>query len=133
MKISTSLAVLASAGLLAFGSAPAAHADDYGPLKTKATSAGKVLTSPTGMTLYTYDKDAQGASNCYGECAEYWPPVKAEATDKPVGDLTVVKRKDGSLQWADSGKPLYTFVSDKKPGDVTGDNKNGVWHVVKEQ
>ena len=27
---------------------------------------------------------------------------------------------------------FYTFAQDKKPGDVTGDGKNGVWHVVKE-
>ena len=132
MKIATSFAVLASAGLLLLGSAMTTQADDYGPLKTKATSAGTVLTSPTGMTLYTYDKDAKDTSNCYGECAEYWPPVKADAADKPVGDLGIVKRKDGSLQWADGGKPLYTFVNDKKPGDVTGNNMKGVWHVVAE-
>ena len=128
-----SLIVLASAGLLMLGASTVAKADDYGPMKTKATPAGNVLTSPDGMTLYTYDKDAQGMSNCYGECAEYWPPAKASAADKPAGDLTIIKRKDGSLQWADSGKPLYTFANDKKPGDVTGNNQNGVWHVVKEQ
>jgi predicted lipoprotein with Yx(FWY)xxD motif len=35
------------------------------------------------------------------------------------------------MQWADKGMPLYTFKSDKKPGDMTGDNMKGVWHVVK--
>jgi len=131
--MSKSLVVLASAGLLMLGALAVAQADDYGPMKTKATSAGNVLTSPDGMTLYTYDKDTHGVSNCYDECAEYWPPAKASTTDKPVGDLSIIKRKDGSLQWADGGKPLYTFANDKKPGDVTGDNKNNVWHVVKEQ
>jgi predicted lipoprotein with Yx(FWY)xxD motif len=37
-----------------------------------------------------------------------------------------------ALQWADEGKPLYTFIQDKKPGDVTGDNMKGAWHVVPE-
>lgn len=37
------------------------------------------------------------------------------------------------MQWADDGKPLYTYVDDKKPGDVTGDGKNEVWHAVTEE
>ena len=107
-------------------------AEDYGPLKTEATAIGKVLADPNGMTLYTYDKDSPGKSNCYGECAEYWPPVKAAADAKPVGDLTIIKRHDGTMQWADDGKPLYTFVKDKKPGDITGNNFKNVWHLIKE-
>jgi predicted lipoprotein with Yx(FWY)xxD motif len=35
--------------------------------------------------------------------------------------------------WACDGKPLYTFVQDKKAGDVTGDMVGGVWHVAKGQ
>jgi predicted lipoprotein with Yx(FWY)xxD motif len=124
----------AAAGLLslAFIGAGLAAEENYGPFKPVKTSVGTVLGDAKGMTIYTYDKDTKGTSNCYGECAEYWPPVKATATDKPVGDLTIIKRTDGTLQWADGGKPLYTFGSDKNPGDVTGDNKNNVWHVVKE-
>ena len=109
-----------------------AVAEDYGPLKVQKTSMGNVLADPKGMTLYTFDKDTSGKSNCSGECAEYWPPVKAEADAKPVGDLTVITRDDGTKQWADGGKPLYTYVKDKQPGDVTGDKVNNVWHVVKE-
>jgi predicted lipoprotein with Yx(FWY)xxD motif len=110
-----------------------AMAEDYGPLKVQKTSLGNVLADPNGMTLYTFDKDSTGTSSCNGECAEYWPPVKAGADAKPVGDLTVITRDDGSKQWADDGKPLYTFVKDKKPGDVMGENFKNIWHVVKEQ
>jgi predicted lipoprotein with Yx(FWY)xxD motif len=106
--------------------------ENYGPFKAQATAIGKVLADPNGMTLYTYDKDSPGKSNCYGECAEYWPPMKPAAEAKPVGDLTIIKRDDGTMQWADGGKPLYTFVKDKKPGDVTGENFKNIWHVVKE-
>jgi len=125
MAIPVMLVVLA-------GTAFVAAAEDYGPLKVQDTSMGKVLADPNGMTLYTYDKDAAGKSNCTGDCAEYWPPVKASASDKPVGDMTIITRDDGSMQWADGGKPLYTFVQDKQPGDVKGDNFKGVWHAVKE-
>jgi predicted lipoprotein with Yx(FWY)xxD motif len=55
-----------------------------------STAIGKVLADPNGMTLYTYVKDSPGKSNCYGECVEYWPPMKAAAEAKPVGDLTII-------------------------------------------
>jgi predicted lipoprotein with Yx(FWY)xxD motif len=41
-----------------------------------------------------------------------------------------VTRDDGSKQWAYKGKPLYTWVKDAKPGDVTGDGVNSVWHIA---
>ena len=105
-----------------------ASAEDYGPFK----AMNDVLVDGKGMTLYTFDKDETGKSNCNGDCAKAWPPAMAMESDKPVGDLTIIKRDDGSLQWADDGKPLYTFVKDTKPGDMTGDNMKSVWHVVKE-
>jgi predicted lipoprotein with Yx(FWY)xxD motif len=134
MRHAKCLRVLAATGLVSaiVVGAGLANAEDYGPFKPKPTSLGSVLTDSKGMTVYTYDKDSSGASSCYGECAEYWPPAAATASDKPVGDMTIIKRTDGKLQWADGGKPLYTFADDKKPGDVTGNNKSGVWHVVKE-
>ena len=32
-----------------------------------------------------------------------------------------------SKMWAYKGHPLYTFIDDKKAGDVTGDNKDCQW------
>lgn len=32
------------------------------------------LTDQNGMTLYTFDKDRPGESNCYDQCALSWPP-----------------------------------------------------------
>ena len=90
-----------------------------------------MLVDHNGMTLYTYDKDSDGKSACNGQCAQNWPPLMAEAGAKAEGEWSVVKRDDGSMQWAYDKKPLYTFVMDKKAGDVTGDGKMGVWHVAK--
>ena len=124
---------LAAIALAALAFSHAVQADEYGPFKEMKTSAGTVLADPKGMTLYTYDKDAMGKSNCSGECAEYWPPALATSDAKPVGGLTIIKRDDGKMQWADDGKPLYTFANDKKPGDVTGDKMKNVWHAVTEK
>lgn len=91
----------------------------------------KIYTDANGMTLYTYDKDEMGKSNCYDKCAANWPPLQAEANAKPEGEWTIVDRTDGAKMWAYEGKPLYTFIKDKKAGDVTGDGVGGVWHVAK--
>ena len=105
--------------------------DEYGSLKMTKTAAGEVLTTPEGMTVYTFDKDKKGVSNCNADCAKMWPPLMAEKGAKPTGNLTIVKRSDGTVQWADEGQPLYTYAEDKKPGDVNGDNVGSVWHVAK--
>ena len=124
--------VAATAGFLAMGLGSAGlMAEDYGPFKAEKTKMGEVLASPKGMTLYTFDKDKGGMSACTGKCADFWPPVMATASDKPMGDFTIIKREDGSMQWAYDGKPLYLYKDDKKAGDMMGDGKNGVWHVVK--
>ena len=45
--------------------------------------------------------------------------------------MTLIARSDGRVQWADNGRPLYTFVRDTNSGDIKGDNYNNVWHVVR--
>jgi predicted lipoprotein with Yx(FWY)xxD motif len=94
------------------------------------SSVGSVMTTPQGMTVYTYDKDQPGVSNCYGECASHWPPVTASANALPYGNMTIINRTDGRRQWAYNGMPLYTYVDDTNMGEVAGDNEGGVWHVV---
>jgi predicted lipoprotein with Yx(FWY)xxD motif len=90
-----------------------------------------VLVNSAGMTLYTFDKDAGGKSACNDQCAKIWPPVMASADAKPMGDLTIITRDDGTKQWASKGKPLYTFSKDAKAGDKTGDNFKDIWHAAK--
>ena len=95
--------------------------------------AGGMLVNSAGMTLYTFDKDTAGSgkSSCNGPCATLWPPAIADADAKAAGELTLVTRDDGAKQWAYKGKPLYLYATDKKAGDMTGDNFKDVWHVAK--
>jgi predicted lipoprotein with Yx(FWY)xxD motif len=104
----------------------ASQTSDY----MRSTPAGDVLTTPDGMTVYIYDKEAEGSASCYGACAEEWPPVLAPADAKPFGDLSLVKRIDGTRQWAYRGKPLHLYHEDQAPGDAKGNNYEGFWHVV---
>jgi predicted lipoprotein with Yx(FWY)xxD motif len=123
-------------GLTAALFATAAYAAD--PATYAETGMGKVLVGPNGMTLYTFDKDTQGApmSACVGKCIAAWPPFVADAGAMAEGKWTTVDvtDKDGKAEkmWAYDGWPLYYWVKDSKPGDTTGDGVGGVWHVVKE-
>ena len=100
------------------------------PASSADTSKGKALVDGKGMTLYVFDRDTAGTSNCNDKCAANWPPLLAAAGPAASGNWTIVTRADGGKQWAYKGKPLYTFSKDAKPGDVTGDGVNNVWHVA---
>ncbi len=99
------------------------------PATTLQTAKGETFVDASGMTLYTFDKDSGGKSACNGPCAKNWPPFAASG-GTASGNWTIVTRDDGSQQWAYKGKPLYTWAKDSKPGDVTGDGFNQVWHVA---
>lgn len=121
------VAVTLLAGALLTSSAMAQTA----PATSAKTSKGEALVDKGHMTLYTFDKDAEGKSNCNGQCATNWPPLAASDMAKASGKWSVVTRDDGSKQWAYAGKPLYTFKKDTKSGDVTGDGVGGAWHIAK--
>ena len=90
-----------------------------------------MLTDAKGMTLYTFDNDEGGVSACYDQCAANWPPLVAPEGAAAEGEYGLVQRTGGSMQWTYDGKPLYLWINDKAPGDVTGDGVNDVWHVAK--
>jgi predicted lipoprotein with Yx(FWY)xxD motif len=98
-----------------------------------AKVADGVFVNGAGMTLYTFDRDTVGSgkSVCNGPCATNWPPLMAAADAQPSGEWTVVKRDDGSSQWAYKGRPLYTWAKDTKPGDRTEDGVNNVWRLAR--
>lgn len=123
--------LIAGAAALAFLAFPALAADYVGGAVKSTDIGGKmVLTDANGMTLYTFDKDAAGVTNCYDKCAENWPPLIADASAAAEGDFTLVDRTDGTKMWAYKGMPLYLWVKDTKPGDTTGDMVGEVWHTA---
>ncbi len=94
-----------------------------------------VLTNAKGLTVYWFAPDTSTKSNCNGSCATYWPPVPGPATAMAGvnGKLGVITRSDGSKQATFNGHPLYTYVSDTKPGEAKGNGLNlsgGLWHDI---
>ena len=122
--------IVATVLALALAGATAADAQALLPAKVADTAKGKALVDAEGMTLYVFDRDTTGKSACNGPCAQNWPQLASPASAQVSGDWTVVARDDGAKQWAYKSKPLYTWAKDTKPGDVTGDGVNSVWHIA---
>src|SRR5579859_3878333 len=95
----------------------AAPSDNIYKIKTDPMK-GKYVTDFQDMTVYTFDSDKQGVSNCTDACAKKWPPYTSGATAQwtfPT-NITVIKRADGSEQFAWKGMPLYYYSGDQKAG-----------------
>jgi len=97
---------------------------------------GKFLVGSDGMTLYRFNPDEPGLSNCSDQCAAAWPPLLVEEGEVPrgnagvVGQLGTTERPEGTTQVTYQDMPLYYWVNDAEPGDATGQNVNEVWFVV---
>jgi predicted lipoprotein with Yx(FWY)xxD motif len=128
---------IAALGALAVASGFAAHAEMSRRLPTtiklESTKLGNVYATSDGMTVYEFKKDHPHShkSTCYGECATLWPPIAAPAGFKPFKPWGIAIRKGGEKELTYQGYPLYTWVKDTKPGDVTGQGVKGVWRVAK--
>jgi predicted lipoprotein with Yx(FWY)xxD motif len=105
-------------------------------LKTADSGLGKVVVDGTGRTVYVFDKDTAGSgtSACTAACLAKWPPVQATSATPTgsgvTGKLGTITRDDGTEQVTLAGMPLYLYVGDSHPGDVTGQAVGGVWWAV---
>jgi predicted lipoprotein with Yx(FWY)xxD motif len=101
---------------------------------------GTILVDSEDRTLYLFDKEASDSSECYGACAEAWPPFVTKGEPEAgkgveAGLLGTTKRDDGSTQVTYNGHPLYYYV-DEGPGEVLCqgvDEFGGLWLVVTPQ
>lgn len=84
-------------------------------------AAGSADNSRLDFTLYTFDDDTPGVTTCFGGCLVVWPALYAPADAQAFGDFSVITRDASTKQWAYKGLPLYFYVGDTAPGDVTGD------------
>jgi predicted lipoprotein with Yx(FWY)xxD motif len=100
-----------------------------------ATLGATVLVNAQDMTLYHLSGEQSGKFICTSSaCLQVWHPLSASAgtPSSSVGSLGTVKRPDGTEQVTYKGMPLYTFASDQKPGDATGQGIKdvGTWTAV---
>lgn len=101
----------------------------------KVGKLGTVLVNSKGLTLYMFEPDRRKKVTCKGTCAAVWPPLKVKKGQKPTAGGAAKKKllgTDGRVvtynRW-----PLYTYISDHKPGQAKGqalNNLGGLWYVL---
>jgi predicted lipoprotein with Yx(FWY)xxD motif len=138
IKLLTAFAVSAVVASIAAALALAGGAQSGTKVALANSKLGHILVDSKGITLYDFVKDKGTTSACYGACAALWPPLTTKG--KPVAGrgvraslLGTTKRKDGKLEVTYGGHPLYYFVTDRKPGQTTGQGVNqfgGPWWVI---
>ena len=104
---------------------------------TGNSAYGPMLFDRTGQAIYLFDKERSSTPQCYGECAEAWPPVltagppqAGEGADASL--LGTVRRRDGATQVTYDGQPLYFYAHEGKNQVLCHDIREfgGLWLVV---
>ncbi|MEU8951816.1 hypothetical protein [Streptomyces sp. NPDC048489] len=85
------------------------------------------------MTLYTFDQHHDSRSLNNGTTIKKPSPPAAPPHSQPMRTWTQITRADGTMQWAYDGKPLYTFVKDKKTAATTdaADGRKDLLHAAR--
>lgn len=105
-------------------------------IKTGDSQFGQVLFDGDDQAVYYFDKETSSESECYGACAEAWPPVLTEGDPRAGqgaqgGKLGTTERDDGTTQVTYGGRPLYYY--DEPAGEVRCHNVSGfggLWLAV---
>lgn len=106
-------------------------------IKSGDSDFGPMLFDSRGQAIYIWEVEESSTAECYGSCAEAWPPVLTDGLPVAKGDvkselLGTTKRTDGTLQVTYNGHPLY-FYANENPGEVECHNiktHGGLWWVI---
>ena len=139
--------VLAIASTASLGTSAAALANKPKPnpaVKIGTAKLGKlgtVLVNSSGQVLYMFAPDKHAKVACDSDCQSIWPAV----TSPKIGVAKAVGKAKQSLIGSYknpvsghrivtyNGWPLYTYIQDHGPGQVTGQNldlNGGYWWVL---
>jgi predicted lipoprotein with Yx(FWY)xxD motif len=129
-----------SSGAGAYG---AARATSSGSPSTaivdlRGSKLGRTLVDGQGRTLYLFEADMAGKSNCNDACTSAWPPYVSNGTPRAGTGVTGALlgtsiRGDGATQVTYRGHPLYYYAGDNRPGDAAGQGLNqfgAKWYVL---
>jgi len=104
---------------------------------TADSQFGSMLYDASGQAIYLFDAESSTRPECYGECADAWPPVlttgKPRATGSVQSDLVgTTRRKDGRTQVTYAGHPLYFYAHEGKYQVLCHniEEYGGTWLVV---
>jgi predicted lipoprotein with Yx(FWY)xxD motif len=123
-------AALGSVGALAAWAAPAGASTATVDVATTA-SFGTILANAQGFALYTLPTDHNGVSTCGAGCAPIWPALTVPSGTTPTagpgvpGTVSATTQPNGTDQVTYNGSPLYTYIGDTAPGQVSGNGLQG--------
>jgi predicted lipoprotein with Yx(FWY)xxD motif len=104
----------------------------------RGSKLGQTLVDGQGRTLYLFEADKAGKSECNGACTGAWPPYVSSGTPHAGTGVTgallgTSVRGDGATQVTYHGHPLYYYAGDNRPGDAAGQGLNqfgAQWYVL---
>ncbi len=106
-------------------------------IKTGDSEYGSMLFDSRGQAIYIWELEESQTAECYGDCANAWPPVLTNGAPVASADINskllgTTKRTDGTTQVTYNGHPLY-FYAHEKAGEVKCHNTRthgGLWWVI---
>jgi predicted lipoprotein with Yx(FWY)xxD motif len=116
--------------------APTAAAGPKRVAKAVTSKGQSLLATTKGRTLYSLSAEKHGKFVCTATsgCTSIWVPLTVASGVVPQGPvkLGTIRRPEGTIQVTYLGHPLYTFASDKKPGQTKGEGIKdvGTWHAT---
>jgi len=121
------------------GGLSTAHASRVAHVELRHRSLGKILTSPSGLTLYVFTRDRGDHNSCVKvkECPETWPALQTSGAPSAgpgvrASLLSTIRLSGGVKQVTYAGHPLYLFKGDE-PGDtayVGIQQFGGAWEAI---
>ncbi|MFZ2012332.1 MAG: hypothetical protein WAV00_00735 [Nocardioides sp.] len=102
-------------------------------LHVATTSLGRVVVDAQGRTVYLLTADSMNHATCNASCQGYWPPVPSGHGAGLSAEVASTALPGGGRTVTVGGWPVYTYVGDHNPGDVSGEGVNtfgGIWYAV---
>lgn len=106
-------------------------------ITTGDSEFGTMLFNNTEQAIYIWELEESTEAECYGDCAEVWPPVLTDGAPRAAGSVSnellgTTERTDGSTQVTYNGHPLY-YYAHEGAGEVKCHNistHGGLWWVI---
>lgn len=106
-------------------------------ITTGDSEFGTMLFNDKRQAIYIWELEESANAECYGDCAEAWPPVLTDGAPRAAGSvrndlLGTTQRTDGSTQVTYNGHPLY-YYAHEEAGEVECHNirtHGGLWWVI---
>lgn len=106
-------------------------------ITTGDSEFGSILFDGRGQAIYIWELEESAKAECYGDCAEAWPPVLTNGSPIATGSvngklLSTTQRTNGTTQVTYNGHPLY-YYAQEEAGEVKCHNistHGGLWWVI---